>query len=60
MTLYAVGYYSASGWSLGGPFIALSDAQNAYNWYITLSGITYVVMLSWQTTTVQSWGTAPI
>lgn len=57
MTLYMVGYYE-NGWNFSGPFGTLADAQNAFNWFQTV-GATYTIILSWNTTSVATWGTPP-
>lgn len=59
MTVYVVAYYDGGQWNMSGLILNLAEAQNAYNWFQTLSGTTYAVILSWNATSVATWGTPP-
>lgn len=59
MTVYVVAYYNAGTWGMSELMLDSAAAQNAYNWYQTLNGTTYAVIMSWQTTKGQTWGTPP-
>lgn len=58
MTMYVIAYYN-NGWNISELMIDLPTAQNAFNWFQTLSGTTYVVLMSWPTTSISTWGTPP-
>lgn len=59
MTIYAVAYYNGGTWSMSELMLDSTTAQNAYSWFQSLQGTTYAVILSWNTTSVATWGVPP-
>lgn len=59
MTVYAVAYYNQGIWDVSQLMLDSTAAQNTFNWYQSLQGTTYVVILSWTATKGATWGTPP-
>lgn len=57
--IYFIVYGDANTTNCNGPIAGLSQAQSAFDWFKSLSGITYVQLLSINADTVSSWGTPP-
>lgn len=55
--MYFVVYWSGNVPTFGGIFPTQDLAQNAYNWFVTIEGVTYVQMLICDTKSVATWGT---
>ncbi|MGH2505946.1 MAG: hypothetical protein ACRDHZ_00775 [Ktedonobacteraceae bacterium] len=57
--MYFVIYWAGNTPTMGGTFPTLDLATTAFNWYQTLTGVTFVQMLTVATTSVSTWGTPP-
>lgn len=57
--VYFIFYYGDGSFTFGGAFTELADAQNAFDWFVSLESVSYVQLLSSTATTVSESGTHP-